>query len=557
MSDKIKADNYVYTRNIYPENIKKFEGDLKDKASLYEDKYNVFFKIKNKENSFSSNKKKVYQVCDFINDINMDFILVFDSEDSFQIWSNLSQDQINLVERKFDKNFLERISKSKKIKLFKINKENGLSSCVLDFKKINNFKLKDSNLEKIYRKELDKNFSWNRTKISREKLIKDVQDYLKFRHDQLFDMVDYKNHKYKKEDREDNNFYKQVRNASFEIIKKPQLNNFVLGVHVIRRMEERSVSPSKFLDVINSGDQVRSEAIPHKVFIRKGATVVVADNRDYKFLTVMKSENYVGINDKILLKELEQGYHKYGDELKNKEISLKNLEKFKTLEELKNHLNITEEDYKNDENRIQNYKKRNYSNSNKSQPLSSNPPYVGDLLTYIQQRQLNDKNKISHILNNLINTLEFKFSKIKIFNEDLQSAFSKYWNSPIVKNKGNIINMPLSKTWSLNFKTLHGENLSGDSDKDSWAKEVKEIMKKPIVVLQYRHLDESEDKYYVLDGSHRYNEANTKNEHRLNPEENYEKLPIFLVHLEEKDKETDPDFFEWITKKRIPNGNWS
>jgi hypothetical protein len=168
----------------------------------------------------------------------------------------------------------------------------------------------------------------------------------------------------------------------------------------------------------------------------------------------------------------------------------------------------------------------------------SNPPYVGDMIEYIKKR----------------NELEKKSS---VDSEDLKSAFGKYWNSEVVKTKGKLLNIPLRKTWNLNFKTLHSENLSGDSDTDSWAKEVLEIMKKPIVVLRYKYPDEDNDKYYVLDGSHRYNEANTKNEYRLNPDEDYEKIPVFLVHLEEEDKKIDPLFYEWITEKRIPNGNWS
>lgn len=560
MNEVIKADNYIYTKNIYPENINNFEYDLKEKKKEYEKNFNIFFNIINKDDSFSSNKKKVNQICDFLKDITLDFILVFDSKDSFQLWANLTPNQINLLTKKFDNDFLEKIPKDKKIEIFKINKENGLSSCVISCEKLKSFKKKDSSMEKVYKKELGLNFSWKKLKISREKLIKDVQDYLKFKHNQIYDMVDYKNHKYKLEDREDENFYKQVRNASFEFLKKPQLNNFVLSVHVIRRMDERDVSPSKFLDVINNGKQVVSKTFAYKIFIQKGATVIVADNSKQKFLTVIKDNNFVGLDERNLIREMEQGYDKFADISQKKEIQLKDLNKFKTIVELKEHLNITQKDYDEDEARIQSYKKRKYSEKDYntlSQPLMSNPPYVGDMLTYIRNRQLLEKNKISNILDNFVTYLEIKFSKEKIFNEDLQSAFSKYWDSPIVKNKGKLINMPLNKTWSLNFKTLHGENLSGDSEKESWAKEVKEIMKKPIIVLKYRYPDDSEDKHYILDGSHRYNEANTKNEFRLNPEEDYKVLPIFIVHLEEKDKELDPDFFEWVTKKRIPNGNWS
>jgi hypothetical protein len=188
-----------------------------------------------------------------------------------------------------------------------------------------------------------------------------------------------------------------------------------------------------------------------------------------------------------------------------------------------------------------------------SSPLMSAPPYVGDMLEYIKNRQQNDP----QLMNLITSYLENKIAKKNVDNEDLRSAFSKFWNSPIVKRKGKLVMMPLKKTFSLNFKTLHSSNLSEAGKSEDWAEKIRDIMQKPIVVLQYSYPDDDEANYYVLDGSHRYNEASTKNEYRLNPELDYDDIPVFLVHLEEKDKELDPEFFDWLTNKRIPNGNWS
>lgn len=537
MNDFIKADNYIYTKNIYPNHIDKFEKDLKTKKDFYENNYSYFFKIKNREDSFTKNKNKIIQIGDYLKDINPNFILVFDGKESFQLWANLDKNQLKLLTEKFNKKYLEKISKSEKIKLFKINLKKGLSSCVLNYKELKNFKVKDSRIDLIYKKELNKKFNWEKIKMGREKIIKDVQDYLKFKHNQIFEM--YNADPNYKEDREGENFYRQVRKSSFEIIPKARLNQYFLGSHIIKRMDEREVSPIKLINIVEDGKQIQSDISPNKIFIKKGIFVVVLDTRAQKFLTVMKENDFASMSDIILKNMLEKNYKKYSE--KEKIITFKELEKFKTVEELKNYLKITEIDYKRDEDRIKRYKSKTLAklkNKKSSSPLMSNPPYVGDMIEYIKKR----------------NELEKKSS---VDSEDLKSAFGKYWNSKVVKTKGKLLNIPLSKTWNLNFKTLHSENLSGDSDTDSWAKEVLEIMKKPIVVLRYKYPDEDNDKYYVLDGSHRYNEANTKNEYRLNPDEDYEKIPVFLVHLEEEDKKIDPLFYEWITEKRIPNGNWS
>jgi len=555
MSEYIKADNYIYTRNIYPNHIKKFEEDLKSKKNYYESYYTNFFKINNLSDSFTANKNKLMQICDFLNDVNTSYIIVFDGDYSFEIWSNLDGNQIKLLLNKFDKKVLEKMKKNEKIKLFKINKNNGLSSCVLNPKSIKQFKIKDSSIDTVYKNELDKKFNWEKLKMSKEKLVKKVQDYLKFKHNQILDMYD--KEKSDLEDRDEDNFFKQVRKSSFEILPKARLNSYSLGVHVIKRMDERFVSPPKFIQIINEGKQLQGNILPNKIFIKKGIFVVVADSRSQKFLTVIRNDEFNEISDINLKKLLEINYHKYADD--DKKINLKELEKFRTIDDLKNYLKITELDYKKDENRIKNLKNKFTSkikDKSSGQPLVSNPPYVGDMITYIKERKNMDQNKISYILNNLVASFERNIFGKNIDNEDLKSAFGNYWNSKVIKNKGKLISMPLSKTWNLNFKTLHSENLSGDSDKESWAKEVLEIMKKPIVVLKYKYPDD-ENKYYVLDGSHRYNEANTKNEFRLNSEENYEKIPVYLVHLEEEDKEIDPDFFKWVTEKRIPNGNWS
>jgi hypothetical protein len=196
-----------------------------------------------------------------------------------------------------------------------------------------------------------------------------------------------------------------------------------------------------------------------------------------------------------------------------------------------------------------------------AQPLVSIPPYRGDLLEYIKNKQEEDEefkknNKLSFLLESLVERLEMKFSKKNVSNEDLKSAFNKFWNSPVVRRKGKLISMPLTKTFSLNFKTLHSSNLSDGMDGEVDEK-ILETMKNPIVVLKYKYPDDDESKYYVLDGSHRYNEASTKNEYRQNPEVDYDAIPIYLVHLEESDKDLDPEFFKWVTEQRIPNGNWS
>jgi hypothetical protein len=180
------------------------------------------------------------------------------------------------------------------------------------------------------------------------------------------------------------------------------------------------------------------------------------------------------------------------------------------------------------------------------------------MLEYIKKKQEeeNEDSKISFLIESLVSKLESKFSKKNVNTEDLKSAFGNFWNSKIVKNKGKLTSMPLTRTFSLNFKTLHSENLSKGQDGEEDEK-ILETMENPIVVLKYKYPDDDEYKYYVLDGSHRYNEASTKNEYRMNPSVDYDEVPMYLVDLQESDRDLDPDFFEWITEKRIPNGNWS
>jgi hypothetical protein len=572
MNNVIEADNYNYTKNITKKHINKFENDVKDKIEDISSEFEFVVEFVFDKEKFSEIKQVIANVYDFLDKFSSNLKIVFDGNLKFQIWATTTKVKDynyykKIINEKFKNSPYHNLKFVKnKIKLLKINNETGLVSNEIKRKNIMNFKKKQNTLDSVYSKLTKNKFDWEikKSNTNSGKAKKIVQDYFKFKHDQIHNMYD-EDLNYL-QDREEENFYRQVRNASFEIIPKARLNSFFLDTHTIRRMDERNVSPPTFIKIINEGKQFQGVISPHKVFIKKekSPTVIVLDTRSQKFLTVMKKDDFINLEGITLVKFLEQKYKRYAE--KEKKITLKELENFKTVEELKNNLNITKVDYDRDDQRIKNYKNvrsiieeyrkksiLKLKSKSLSQPLVSNPPYVGDMLEYIKNRQQNDP----QLMNLITSYLSNKLSKKNVDIEDLKSAFGKYWNTKIVKIKGKLLSIPLSKTWNLNFKTLHSENLSGNSVKESWAKEILQIMEKPIVVLRYKYPDDDTDKYYVLDGSHRYNEANTKNQYRLNPDEDYEKIPVFLVHLEEEDKDIDPEFFDWITNKRIPNGNWS
>lgn len=388
----IKADNYKYTKNIREDHISVFESDLKNLKNSIDSKYSDFLSFKLGD-SLSDKKRKISQIYDFLYDFNRDFIIVFDGEDDFQIWGNFSLEDKKIIKEKFK----DILKKNKKIKLFNVNKKTGLVSFYFeDINLFKSFKKSEATMDKVYKKELNKIFDWNGKK---NKLAKKVQDYLKFKHDQLMDMIDFKNHNYKLEDRENNNFYKQVRNASEKILPLARIYNYSVYPHLIRRMEERNVAPKKIIDIIKDGKQLRSGQV-HKLYIVKGKYVVVLNTIEEKISTVI-SLDYPNLSDRELVHKLDAKKAK-----KEKTILVKDLNNFENLEDLKKHMNITELDYIKDEEMIQkNKRKKLYS----TQPLMSNPPYVGDMLEYIKLRQ-KEESKLASLLNDLISLFEDKLS---------------------------------------------------------------------------------------------------------------------------------------------------
>lgn len=166
--------------------------------------------------------------------------------------------------------------------------------------------------------------------------------------------------------------------------------------------------------------------------------------------------------------------------------------------------------------------------------------------------------------------------EIKVNPEDMKDAFSTYVESPIIKKKGSLFRLNLEELWAMTPKTLHEHNLSGNSSSPDHAKKVREWMKNPLIMVRYKFPDPEFDPdgnpidedvkalwsddpptLYVLDGTHRYNEAGTMNEYRLNPELNYDPLDVFILDLKVEDRELDPAFFTWLLKNKIVGNNWS
>jgi hypothetical protein len=221
MQEKIKADNYNYTRDIQTKHILFFTDKLKKYNLCSSCNFGIF--IKGDTKNWSEIKRDVALIYDFLEEKCDKINIVYDGDSSFQILCN-PEKGIGL--KKFEDLLDNKFSNASKlnykilntsdfIKNYQVNKTTGLSSLLIDRDSLMSFKKNDSTLDNIFKKKLNKKFNWDikegtnmSKKVSSTKV---VQDYYKFVHDQLQGIIDSPEKSFKEEDRQEDNFYRQLQ----------------------------------------------------------------------------------------------------------------------------------------------------------------------------------------------------------------------------------------------------------------------------------------------------------------------------------------------------------
>lgn len=148
-----------------------------------------------------------------------------------------------------------------------------------------------------------KNFqdAWKKLEDKKEeykkKFSKKVKDYFKFMHDQLKEMYKDVGSPHELEDRDRENFYKQVRKewkkkkADQKPLNTNMLGKFELTDHAINRMFERKVTPKRLMGILENGKQIKVEG-PNYI-ITKGTLLIPLNTLKKKIYTVVRDEKYL------------------------------------------------------------------------------------------------------------------------------------------------------------------------------------------------------------------------------------------------------------------------
>jgi hypothetical protein len=379
MKNEIKADNYNYTRNISKKDIKNFESEMSKYIGDIDKGTFKVLEIKPSGNSWGDYKRTVAQVYDFLKKESKNITIVFDGFKIFQLW--LDPKNLKELKDKIDEKFkgseyhtIKFKNKLDRISLYKVNNKNGLVSTPIERNHILNFKKRYNTIHKVYNKVTGKSFKWekkgNMDIKDIERIGKKVKDYFSIMQDQLREMYDDpKKSPFNLEDRERENFFKQVRKiwqdrnkkkSSYDIVSKSMIDKFKIGTHLVRRMHERNVSPSKMVEAFDNGKQLKNINEPHIIVIRHENLGIPLDTRAKKIRTVVKRDIFKDMSDQEFLTRFNKDYKNAEYKLKEakSDYTVSDLRKVKTIDQLMKLMNLTEDDFKKDMLRQEDFNKK-------------------------------------------------------------------------------------------------------------------------------------------------------------------------------------------------------